>query len=52
MYYRFAEDAGVGSPLMAPKNKGEGEGSVACHDTCGANNVTQQLQIMFMILEG
>jgi len=28
MYYRFVEVAGVGSSLMAPKDKGEGEGRV------------------------
>jgi hypothetical protein len=39
LYYRFAEDAGVGSSLMAPKNKGEGEGRVTYQDTCGADNV-------------
>jgi len=51
LYYRFAGDVGVGSSLMAPKDKGEGEGSVACQKICGANNGTQQFQIMFMILE-
>jgi len=43
MYYRFAGDVGVGSSLMALNKKGEGEGSVTCLDTCGADNVTQQL---------
>ena len=28
MYYKFAEDAGVGSSLMDSKDKGEGEGRV------------------------
>lgn len=51
MSYRFAKDAGVSSSLTALKNRGEGEGSVNCKDTCGAKNVTQQLQIMFMLLE-
>ncbi len=40
MYYRFAEDASVGSSLMALKDKGEGEGRVTCLDACGADNVT------------
>lgn len=29
LYYRFTNDAGVGSSLMASKDKGEGEGGVA-----------------------
>jgi len=51
LYYRFVEDAGVSSSLMALKNEGEGEGSVAFQDTCCVYNVTQQLKIMFIILE-
>jgi len=41
MYYMFAEDVGVSSLLMAPKNKGEGEGSVACQGTYCAYNETK-----------
>jgi len=30
LYYNFAGDVGVGSSLMAPKDKGEGEGRMTC----------------------
>jgi len=51
LYYKLAKDAGVSSSLMAPRNKGEGEGSENCQGTFHANNVTQKFQIMFMHLE-
>jgi len=41
----------VSSPLMALKDKGEGKVRVMSHDTCGAKNITQQLKIIFMLLE-
>jgi len=50
LYYRFAEDGGVGSSLMALKKKGEEEGSMAYQDTCCADNITPQMHIMFMLL--
>ena len=36
---------------MDLKNKGEGEASVTYQDTCCEDNVTQLLQIIFMLLE-
>lgn len=36
---------------MAPKNKGQGEGTVTYQDACGVYNITSKLQVMFMILE-
>lgn len=30
LYYKFAGDVGVGSLLMVPKDKGEGEGRITC----------------------
>ena len=30
LYYKFAGDAIVGASLMAPKDRGEGEGRMSC----------------------
>jgi len=45
LYYRFAEDAVVGSSLMAPKDKGEGKESVTYQGTCGADNVQNSCRL-------
>jgi len=39
MYYSFVEVASVGSSLMAPKEKGEGEGRVTYQILVSANKV-------------
>lgn len=39
----FAEDTGISSSLMAPKKKGEGEGSVVCYGTCCAGHGVQHI---------
>ena len=51
MYYRFAENAGVSSSLMALKDTGEGEGNVTFQDTCGANIVHNSFKFLLMLLE-
>jgi len=43
LYYRFAGDACVDSSIMALKNKGEGEGSVAYQGTCCADEGVQHI---------
>jgi len=51
MYYRFAEVVGVGSSLMAPKDKGEGEGRVTYQILVSANKEQRSCRLFFMLLE-
>ena len=51
MYYRFAKVAGVGSSLMALKDKGEGEGRVTYQTLVSSDKVQRSCILFFMLLE-